>query len=368
MSSSPRRPGEILVYDGLDDPIPEVFADLRKQVYDSGDRGVLGLALDPNFPASPYVYALYTFDHVIGEDEPGKFPHWGQPPTYEGDPCPKPPSADVDACPVSGRLVRLQATGNHASSETVLIEDWCQQSSSHSIGDLQFGPEGALFASGGEGAGFGATDFGEFGWPHKNQCGDPPGNVGEALTPPTAEGGGLRAQDLLTPGDPTGLDGTVIRIDPATAEGWPGNPLAASNSKNERRIIGFGFRNPFRFSINDESHEVYVGNVGNVTIEEIDRFSIAPQTPYNSGWPCFEGNLQSELRDLRARPLQSALRRSGVDLAAVLQLRPQTAGDQRRRLLQRKRLCDLRIHLLRRRVLCEFPGAKSSLFLRFIII
>ena len=38
--------------------------------------------------------------------------------------------------------------------EDVLVEDWCQQFSSHSIGDLQFGPEGALYASGGEGASF----------------------------------------------------------------------------------------------------------------------------------------------------------------------------------------------------------------------
>jgi glucose/arabinose dehydrogenase len=289
------KEGRLLVYDGSGDESPTAFADLRAQVYDNGDRGLLGLALDPGFPASPYVYAFYTFDHVIGEDAPGAYPRWGQPPAYAGDPCPRPNNADVDACPVSGRIVRLTASGDHAVGEKVLVEDWCQQTSSHSIGDLQFGPEGALFASGGEGASFISSDYGQFGWPQKNQCGDPPGQIGQALTPPAAEGGSLRAQDVRTPenpfthADPTSLDGSVIRIDPSTGEGLPGNPMASSSDPNARRIIAYGFRNPFRFSINHETDEVYVDNVGNGTDEEIDRFSTAPSQAYNSGWPCYEG-------------------------------------------------------------------------------
>jgi glucose/arabinose dehydrogenase/PKD repeat protein len=292
------RDGRILDYEKLTDSSPTVFADLRKQVYDTGDRGVLGLALDPEFPSRPYVYVLYTFDHVLGEDPPGAYPRWGQPPTYSGDPCPKPESADVDACPVSGRLVRLTADAGeeHAVAEDVLIEDWCQQDSSHSIGDLELGPEGALFASGGEGASFISSDYGQFGWPHKNQCGDPPGQVGEALKPPSAEGGSLRSQDVRTPenpsshADPTSLDGSVIRIDPESGAGFPGNPLAASSDPNARRIVAYGFRNPFRFAINHETDEVYVDNVGNGTDEEIDRFGIDSAQAYNSGWPCYEGD------------------------------------------------------------------------------
>ena len=161
--------GEILVYDSLDDESPTLFADLRKQVYDNGDRGLLGLGVDPEFPARPYVYALYTFDHVLGEDPPGFFPRWGKGPSYEGDPCPMSGSAGVDACPVSGRLVRLTARppAIARARQKVLIEDWCQQDSSHSIGGLQFGPEGALFASGGEGASFIEPDYGQYGWPHE---------------------------------------------------------------------------------------------------------------------------------------------------------------------------------------------------------
>ena len=42
------KPGQIVVYENLNDLSPEVFADLRGDVYDNGDRGLLGLALDPN--------------------------------------------------------------------------------------------------------------------------------------------------------------------------------------------------------------------------------------------------------------------------------------------------------------------------------
>jgi hypothetical protein len=46
---------------------------------------------------------------------------------------------------VSGRLSRLQLSNNVlVGGEQVLIEDWCQQFPSHSIGGLAFGPDGAL--------------------------------------------------------------------------------------------------------------------------------------------------------------------------------------------------------------------------------
>ena len=108
-------------------------------------------------------------------------------------------------------------------TEQVLIEDWCQQYPSHSIGALDFGPDGALYVTGGDGASFNFTDYGQDGSP-LNPCGDPPGGVGAALTPPTAEGGALRSQDLRTSGDPTGLDGALLRVDPATGAGTSRQP------------------------------------------------------------------------------------------------------------------------------------------------
>ena len=59
--------------------------------------------------------------------------------------------------------------------------------------------------------------------------------------------------------------------------------------QNARRIVAYGFRNPFRFSIDPETHEIYVGNVGWDTWEEIDRFNPTSGQAYNSGWPCYEG-------------------------------------------------------------------------------
>lgn len=290
------KTGKIVVFDSLADEEPTLFADIRTQVYDTGDRGILGLALDPKFDEGrPYVYVLYTYDHMLGEL--GGAPKWGEP-NHSGDACPLPEGADVDACPVSGRLVRLTAEGggDHAveeggvPKEHVLIkEDWCQEFSSHSIGDLQFDSSGALYASGGDGASFYNTDYGQFGSPVNNQCGDPPSGIGGTEEPPNAEGGALRSQDVRTPADPTGLDGSIIRIDPETGAGLPGNPMFASLDPNMRRIVGYGFRNPFRFTIDPETQELYVDNVGWNLYEEMDRFASTPSQPYNSGWPCWEG-------------------------------------------------------------------------------
>jgi glucose/arabinose dehydrogenase len=298
------KPGKILVFDSLADETPEVFADIRTQVYDTGDRGILGLALDPEFTEGrPYVYVLYTYDHLLGDPQPA--PKWGEA-EHTGDDCPKPEDADVDACPVSGRLVRLTAdeggAGDHAVEEggapleKVLLEDWCQQFSSHSIGDIQFDASGALYASGGDGASFNNADYGQFGWPEKNQCGDPPAGIGGTMSPPTAEGGALRSQDARTPAnpldptaDPTDLNGSIVRIDPDTGEGLPDNPMHSSFDANERRIVGYGFRNPFRFAIDPETDELYVDNVGWALYEEMDRFSPDSTPTFNSGWPCYEG-------------------------------------------------------------------------------
>lgn len=289
------KPGRVLVFDSLADPTPTVFADLRTQVYDRSDRGLLGLALDPGFPVDPYVYLLYTYDHVLGEA--GAAPKWGEP-DQSGDDCPKPGGTGVDECPVSGRLVRLTAVGDQASEaggeveEDVLVEDWCAQYSSHSVGDLEFGADGALYASGGEGADANSVDYGQNGWPQRNQCGDPPAGIGGIQTPPSAEGGALRAQDVRTPAtpfDPTGLNGSLIRIDPETGEGLPGNPLFASADANERRLVAHGFRNPFRFAIDPSGQRAFVANVGWNRFEEIDRVPLGASGLFNSGWPCFEG-------------------------------------------------------------------------------
>ncbi len=127
------KSGRVLVFSDLEDEAPTLVADLSEQVYDAWDRGLLGLAVHPGFPAEPWIYVLYTFDAAIG----GSPPRWG-------DTCPDPPGFTRDGCVVSGRLSRLQIQGDvMVGDEEVLIEAWCQQFPSHSIGDLQFGLDGA---------------------------------------------------------------------------------------------------------------------------------------------------------------------------------------------------------------------------------
>ena len=62
------KSGLIKVFDALTDTTPTIFADLRTNVHNFWDRGLLGMALAPNFPTAPYVYVLYTYDHrALGE-------------------------------------------------------------------------------------------------------------------------------------------------------------------------------------------------------------------------------------------------------------------------------------------------------------
>jgi glucose/arabinose dehydrogenase/PKD repeat protein len=269
-----QKSGLVRVFDNLSDTTPTTYTDLRSKVHDFWDRGMLGLALDPQFSSGrPYLYVMYTYDAPIG----------GQPPTW-GDGCPSPPGPTADGCVVSARLSKIGPTG----AEQVLIEDWCQQYPSHSIGTLAFGADGALYATGGDGASFNFTDYGDAGTPD-NPCGDPPGGVGGSMTPPTAEGGALRSQDIRTSADPTTLDGTVIRVDPDTGAAMPDNPNAASSDPNTRRIVGYGLRNPFRFTIRPGTNDLYIGDVGWSTWEEINRLPSAAAPVENFGWPCYEG-------------------------------------------------------------------------------
>ena len=170
----------------------------------------------------------------------------------------------------------------------MLIEDWCQQYPSHSIGALDFGQDGALYVTGGDGASFNFADWGQDGNP-LNPCGDPPGGVGAMLSPPTAEGGALRSQDLRTPTDPTSLDGALLRVNPATGAGLPDNPNAASTDANARRIVAYGLRNPFRLGVRPGTGEVWIGDVGWGTWEEIQRIQQPTAAVVNFGWPCYEG-------------------------------------------------------------------------------
>src|SRR3954469_1808372 len=279
-----QKNGVIKVFQSLTDTNPVTVADLSAEVDDYWDRGLLGLALAPNFPTNPYIYVLYAYDAPIG----GTAPTWN-------DACPTPPGPTTDGCLVSARVARLQISGNvMTGTEQILINDWCQQFPSHSIGSLVFGRDGYLYVSGGDGASFNNVDYGQYGANYAgdkaNPCGDPPSSAGTALSPRTAEGGALRSQSVRRTDGPATLDGAVLRIDPATGAGVPGNPFYSSLDANARRIVAYGLRNPFRFTQRPGTDELWIGDVGWNTWEEVNRVASPTSTAAsNFGWPCYEG-------------------------------------------------------------------------------
>jgi glucose/arabinose dehydrogenase len=275
--------GRIWTYDDLADPTPTLVADLRVSVYNLWDRGLLGMALHPNFPHTPYIYVLYTRDAVPG----GPVPRWGSP-LLTGDmsdPCPFPPGATAAGCVVSSRLARLNV-GNpaswpldHTHEDPLVIDEWFQQFPSHSVGTLAFGPDGALYASAGEGASFNFADWGQAS--STPPAGDPPN-----------EGGAFRSQDILTSGDPVTLDGSIIRVDPDTFSALADNPRFLTDpDPNGMRLIAHGLRNPFRFAFRPGTREMWIGDVGWSEWEELNRIvdTVDPAVE-NFGWPCYEGN------------------------------------------------------------------------------
>jgi glucose/arabinose dehydrogenase len=272
--------GRVKVLDSVEDTTPTLAVDIATEVHTFGDRGLLGMKLDPQFGTTghDFIYLSYAYDVPMGSLAA---PHAEF--SDGGDNCAN--EAPWTDCVISGRVVRIAlnpATGIAAGGATEppqqeLVQSWCQQFNSHSMGDLEFDSSGALLASGGEGANYATSDYGQF----SNPCGDPDN-----------AGGSLRAQDVRAGGDQTDYSGSIIRIDPETGEALPDNPLHASSDLRARRILAFGFRNPFRFEIRPGTDEVYVGDVGQSKWEELDRLTSPPaagQGALNFGWPCYEG-------------------------------------------------------------------------------
>jgi glucose/arabinose dehydrogenase len=307
--------GLIRTYDSLSDATPHTLADLRTNVHNHSSRGLLSIALDPGYPAEPYVYVYYVLDAPIG----GTPPTWGTA-GATSDSC----FSEGD-CLVSSRVSKLRVDGQDVGGpEQVLVNDWCQQFQFHTGGGLEFGADGNLYVSGGDGARWGIWDYGQLGNP-PNPCGDPPGNTpGSILTPPTAEGGRLRSQDLRTSGDPLGLAGSLVRIDPDTGEGVLGNPMSSSAEPNARRMLAHGFRNAVRLAIRPGTNDVWVADRGGGYFEELDRVPDPTDPVRNFGWPCYEGGIDADGNPYpRIRP-----RSDDQDLDVCEQLYAEVTGTE----------------------------------------
>lgn len=109
------------------------------------------------------------------------------------------------------------------------------------------------------------------------------------------DGGNTPNDSQLT----SSLIGKILRIDPAT-DGFPSdasrdyaippqNPFASGGGLPE--IYAMGLRNPFRMSVDPVTGDSFIGDVGQGTLEEVDRIPASQSTIINFGWPLREGSL-----------------------------------------------------------------------------
>jgi glucose/arabinose dehydrogenase len=95
-----------------------------------------------------------------------------------------------------------------------------------------------------------------------------------------------RAQNLDT------LLGKILRIDPRRSGSKPyrsptSNPFVGRSGRDE--IYAYGLRNPWRFSFDRETGDLYIGDVGQNRFEEVDYARRGKARGRNYGWSCFEG-------------------------------------------------------------------------------
>lgn len=213
------------------------FLDLRDRTNEFWNRGLIGLALDPDFADNRRVYL--AFSEELNPSEP------------DGPP------------PAGGLIVRVEesATAPNTAApatETTLLDGFQSLHFSHSVGGLRFDAQGRLLAALGDGASFFQVD-------------------------PFA----LEALNLDS------LQGKLVRIDPETGHGVPDNPHfdAGAPASPRSRSIAWGLRNPYRFSVDAETGDVWLGDVGWTSWDELNRLSAAPSgdAERNFGWPCSEG-------------------------------------------------------------------------------
>ena len=210
-------------------PDPEIAADLRTQVHNFSARGLMSVALDPNYPTQPYIYVYYTLDAKIG----------GTPPLYgdaDGtwDNCAKANLGLAENCVAGGRIsrIRLEQPGRGSAASRCSSRTGASSTRCTRGGGLSFGADGYLYFSAGDGSTASFWDYGQTGTP-PNPCGDPPGTIGSLLTTPTSEGGRLRVQDLRTLRGPHGSRRHADPDRPAHRRGRPGQP-AVQQRRRER--------------------------------------------------------------------------------------------------------------------------------------
>jgi glucose/arabinose dehydrogenase len=224
-----QRDGAIVIVKGrreLDQP----FLDISDLVSTGGESGLLSMAFAPDYKSSGRFYVYYT-------DNEGFL--------------------QIDQFQRSSNPDRADP----ASRRSVLRVP--HRRFNHKGGQLQFGPDGMLYAGFGDGGG----------------GGDPDDN----------------AQNLSR------ILGKLIRIDPRPGGGYdiPSSNPFANRSGARGEIYAYGLRNPYRFSFDRTRGSLTIGDVGQDEIEEVDFVpgssgNRQPRGGYNFGWDSFEGRNRYE--------------------------------------------------------------------------
>ena len=229
--------GRIRVFD-VDAPAApaRTFLDISGRVTAGGEQGLLGLAFDPDFASNGRFYVHYTVDtNSI------------------------PQRIRVSRFTVADRI-DAPNTAAPDSEELLLVVDQAGEgppATNHNGGTLAFSPaDGLLYISVGDGGG----------------ANDPAGN----------------GQDTAT------LSGALLRIDVNNRDPGlnyaipPDNPFAdRAGARGE--IFAYGLRNPFKFSF-DANGDLWIGDVGQGALEEVDFLAAGDTRGPNFGWDCREGS------------------------------------------------------------------------------
>ena len=198
------------------------------------EDGLLGLALDPDFDETSWVYIYYS---VLSDE------------------------------PTVNRLSRFVYDGHmlDMSSETIILEIPVQRIvCCHSAGSIQFDKDGLLYLSTGD-----------------NSGGDP--NSSDPNLRRIADSGRSSAST-------NDLRGKILRIKPEPDGTYsiPKGNLFRPDSLHRGEIYSMGHRNPFRFSIDDSTGWIYWGDIGPGLVDGWDEFNQARE-PGFYGWPFFTG-------------------------------------------------------------------------------